>query len=61
MQAAMFRHYRPFVLLANVIFLGHVDQVDHRLGGDEQVLVQLFNLLAGDTHTCISSSTNRSQ
>ena len=34
----------PFVLLPNEVLFGEVDQVDHRLRGDEEMLVQHFNL-----------------
>ena len=34
----------PLVLLPNEVLFGKVDQVDHRLRGDEEVLVQHFDL-----------------
>ncbi len=34
----------PLVLLPDEVLLGQVDQVDHGLGRDEQVLVQHLNL-----------------
>ena len=36
--------YSPLVLLPDEVLLRQVDQVDHRLGRDEQVLVQNFDL-----------------
>jgi len=47
---------KPFVLLAYVILLRHVDKVDHWLGCDKQVLVQLLNLLRAHTHTSMHVS-----
>ena len=34
----------PLVLLPEEVLFGEVDQVDHRLRGDEEVLVQHFDL-----------------
>ena len=34
----------PLVLLPDEVLFGEVDQVDHRLRGDEEMLVQHFNL-----------------
>ena len=34
----------PLVLLPDEVLLGEVDQVDHRLGRDEQMFVQDFDL-----------------
>jgi hypothetical protein len=36
--------FLPLVLLPDEVLLGQVDEVDHRLGRDEQMLVQNFNL-----------------
>ena len=41
----------PLVLLPDEVLFGEVDQVDHRLRGDEEMFVQHFNLQAQlETH-----------
>ena len=46
----------PLVLLPDEVLLRQVDQVDHRLGGNEQMLVQNFDLKMGSKSYKISIS-----